>query len=235
MTGLLASVRDLSEARIALAGGADIIDMKEPAHGALGAVAPATISAVIEWIAQRRPVSATVGDLPMQPDTLARAVAHTANLGVDYVKVGLLATDAAPSCIAALGWVAARTKLVAVLFADQPLNLDLIDLLARARFAGVMLDTAHKRAGNLLAHLSLGELQDFVARAKARALLCGLAGSLRADDVPVLLPLGADYLGFRGALCLRGERTRALSAARIAALRARMGANSARLGRAQAA
>jgi (5-formylfuran-3-yl)methyl phosphate synthase len=42
MTLFLASVRDEAEAEIALLNRADIVDLKEPAHGALGAVAPAT-------------------------------------------------------------------------------------------------------------------------------------------------------------------------------------------------
>ena len=36
MTRLLVSVRSAEEAEIALAGGADVIDVKEPRRGALG-------------------------------------------------------------------------------------------------------------------------------------------------------------------------------------------------------
>ena len=36
MTGLLVSVRSAEEAEIALAGGANLIDIKEPSRGALG-------------------------------------------------------------------------------------------------------------------------------------------------------------------------------------------------------
>src|SRR5712691_8352699 len=50
MTKFLASVRDVSEAEIALAAGADIIDLKEPARGALGAVEPAIIAAAVRRI-----------------------------------------------------------------------------------------------------------------------------------------------------------------------------------------
>lgn len=41
MTGLLVSVRDAREARLALAGGVDLIDIKEPSRGALGGADPA--------------------------------------------------------------------------------------------------------------------------------------------------------------------------------------------------
>jgi len=49
-------------------------------------------------------------------------------------------------------------------------------------------------------------LEQFVAQAKDRELLCGLAGSLRFEDIPELLPYEADYLGFRGALCREHNR-----------------------------
>ena len=42
--------------------------------------------------------------------------------------------------------------------------------------------------------------------AKKYSLICGLAGSLRAEDIAVLLPLEANYLGFRGALCADHNR-----------------------------
>ena len=38
MTALLASVRSVAEAELALAGGADVIDLKDPSQGALGAL-----------------------------------------------------------------------------------------------------------------------------------------------------------------------------------------------------
>ncbi|MCK5188991.1 MAG: hypothetical protein KAR12_02925, partial [Methylococcales bacterium] len=45
------------------------------------------------------------------------------------------------------------------------------------------------------------------AAAKDSLLLCGLAGSLKVDDIPELLDLEVDYLGFRGALCEKSKRT----------------------------
>jgi uncharacterized protein (UPF0264 family) len=65
-------------------------------------------------------------------------------------------------------------------------------------------------------------LASFVRRARARGLLTGLAGSLRREDVPALLPLGADYLGFRGALCAAG-RAGSLDPMALAAIRAALG------------
>ncbi len=41
MTRLLVSVRSAAEAEIALSAGADLIDVKEPSRGSLGAADPA--------------------------------------------------------------------------------------------------------------------------------------------------------------------------------------------------
>ncbi|MBX6320509.1 MAG: hypothetical protein IRY94_01655, partial [Rhodospirillaceae bacterium] len=117
MTGFLASVASPAEARIVHDAGADIIDLKAPAAGALGALPAATIRAVVARLGRQACLSATVGDLPPQPALLAAAAARTAALGVDFVKVGLFPGGDAEACLAALGAVAAGgVRIVAVLF-----------------------------------------------------------------------------------------------------------------------
>jgi uncharacterized protein (UPF0264 family) len=63
-------------------------------------------------------------------------------------------------------------------------------------------------------------LAGHIAATKAEGLIVGVAGSLRAKHVPGLLALEPDLLGFRGALCLDGDRGNALDASRLAAIRA---------------
>jgi dihydroneopterin aldolase len=121
--------------------------------------------------------------------------------------------------IRALKEIAQRTKLVAVLFADLTPDIDLVDECAEAGFAGAMLDTARKGGGRLLDHLDLISLEKFVTRCHQHGLIAGLAGSLEAPDVPRLLPLQPDLLGFRSALCRAGNRKSALDAEAIAIIR----------------
>ncbi|HEY9098357.1 MAG TPA: (5-formylfuran-3-yl)methyl phosphate synthase [Thiobacillus sp.] len=64
-----------------------------------------------------------------------------------------------------------------------------------------MLDTMDKSAGGLLKHQPIEHLAEFIIQARRVNLITGLAGSLRAEDIPVLATLSPDYLGFRGALC----------------------------------
>ncbi|WP_137391794.1 (5-formylfuran-3-yl)methyl phosphate synthase [Rhodoligotrophos defluvii] len=214
MTLMLASVANTQEAEIALAGGADIIDFKDPTTGALGAVPHTTISAMLRALAGRVPTSAVIGDLPLKPESLRSAAAAMAETGVDFVKIGLFGTSpgnpangpALDACLAALAPVADQAKLVAVVFAEHGVAPELASRLAANRFTGVMLDTAEKGFGRLLDHMSIAALRDFVERARAVGLLSGLAGSLEVPDIPRLLPLRPDVLGFRSALCPGGDR-----------------------------
>ena len=219
MTQLLVSVLSVGEAQAALEGGADIIDLKDARHGALGALPHAVIRAAVETVGGRRPVSAPAGDLEMQPEPVRAAAAGIAALGVDFVKVGLFPGGDLPACLDALGGLSMQgVRLVAVLFADRRPDFDLADQVAARGFAGIMLDTASKDGRRLSDHLDSSALQAFLARARLAGLFTGLAGSLRLADVPPLLELAPDYLGFRGALT-SGRRGDALDPAALDTLR----------------
>jgi uncharacterized protein (UPF0264 family) len=220
VTRFLASVRSAEEALIALAGGADIIDAKEPLSGALGRVDARALAEILAAVARRRPVSATIGDMPLAPAPVGAAAAEMAARGADIVKIGLFDGDL-DGTLDALAPLAARgVRLVAVAFADHRPDLEaLIARCADAGFYGLMLDTARKGSGPLTAHLPRSALARFVAAARRAGLFTGLAGSLRRADIEVLAALGPDYLGFRSALTL-GERGDALDADAVRAIRA---------------
>lgn len=200
MTGFLASVTNIDEARL-VRDAADIIDLKNPAQGALGALSHDVVGSIVRFVDSRKPVSATVGDLPMTPKVLQAAVTSMANTGVDIVKVGFFGHEWHAECAAALAELTGHCKIVAVLFADQQPDFDLLNIMADSGFYGAMLDTADKSAGSLCRWLDENALRRFVTEAQSLNLLTGLAGSLRLDDIPQLLEIGPDYLGFRGALC----------------------------------
>jgi len=218
MTLMLTSVACVAEAEIVLAGGADVIDCKDASRGALGALPSAEISAIVAAVAGRRPVSAVV-ELSHDPELARRAIEETAALGVAFVKFALPATPDAEALIEALAPLAQRVRLVAVLFADLGPDLELLPRLARAGFAGALLDTAHKGKGRLLEHFDIGALSAFVERCHALGLEAGLAGSLEAPDVPRLLVTGAEVIGFRGALCAGHDRRNAIDAQAVALIR----------------
>ena len=229
MALMLASVAGPQEAEIAVAHGADIIDLKDAGTGGFGAVAPDIVRATIAAIKGRRPVSAVTGELPMEPATIVAAATAMADAGVAYIRVGLFPGAKRPACIRALSALARRTKIVGVMFADNEADQTLLPLMAESGFAAAMLDTAHKRNGGLLNLLDIPALGNFVYAARARDLMAGLAGSLEAPDIPRLLLLAPDILGFRGALCVRKDRTPRIDAAAIDEIRGLIPANMRRL------
>lgn len=221
----LASVTTPDEALTALAAGADLIDCKDPSRGALGALPGERVRAICAAVASRAPVSATIGDLPNDAAQMRAAAERTA-AGVDFVKIGFFGGDDARAAIAGLAKAdIGAARLVAVLMADRDPDFSLARDLASAGFAAVMLDTADKDAGALAEILEPHRISEFIAAARRHGLAAGLAGSLKLGHVAELAALGADILGFRGALC-DGGRGGNLVAARVEAVARAMRAAS---------
>lgn len=224
MTRLLASVTNCTEAGQAIVGGADLIDLKDPVRGALGALPLDLILAIRQHVGGRCPVSATIGDLSPDPALTAELIRATAATGVDYVKVGLFSKHHLDVCLPTITTLTPTCAIIAVLFADRGPDLGDLRPFVAAGCAGVMLDTADKSGGSLLDHQELPDLAAFVTQTRRLGLLGGLAGSLRLVDIPILLPLAPGYLGFRGALCQAGHRTQVLDPERLRAVRQAMDA-----------
>lgn len=229
MTGFLASVATLDEMDVAREGGADIVDLKDPSRGALGAWDSDALEAAVArwcgWGSERPMLSATIGDQPMLPERVIAAAKRIAETGVPIVKLGVFADGDAGACISALKPLAQKVKLISVFFGDLGVNEALLDRVADSGFYGAMIDTADKAAGGLQRHLDDDTLSRFVRRAKALGLVSGLAGSLKLDDIPPLAAIGPDYLGFRGALC-DGGRVGRLDEAAVARVASQVRAQS---------
>ncbi len=221
MTDFLASVNTVQEAILAEQSGVDIIDLKNPDEGALGALPPGCISDILNVLVHSTKTSATIGDLPFDPRIVIPAVHQTAKTGVDYIKIGLFPGENFNHCLDELNTniIQHKLKLIAVVFADYTIDDDQINAIARAGFYGVMLDTANKASGSLGSLLSDTALDRFIQEARQLGLFCGLAGSLSIEDIPRLIHKQPDYLGFRGALCDAGQRTAGIQQNRINAVR----------------
>lgn len=214
---LLVSVVSEDEVRAAIRGGADIIDVKNPTEGSLGASFPRVIRRVRELTPPGIPVSAAVGDMPHLPGTAALAGLGAAMCGVQYVKVGLLGSRCHEEAVSLLSEVSRAVhgyspgvSLIATGFADAhkvgALPAQALATAAKEAGAdGCMLDTAVKGEGTLLTYLDKAQLRAFVAQCRRADLQCALAGSLGEGDIAWLCELGADIVGFRSAAC-QGDR-----------------------------
>lgn len=232
---LLVSVRNLAEARLAADAGVDFIDLKDPAHGALGALPVALIRDIVQALRREGGAapgtlfSATTGDIASeQVDAILARVAAVAASGVDYVKVGI---DGGPGSAALMDALAVcAAPVVPVLLADRGVDQELVAHALRLQhFPALMLDTADKGVGSLLERVAPADLQHFIAMVRnanreaaapglpALPVLAGLAGALRRDELPLLQSFAPDFAGFRSAVCA-GDRAGALDPARLQAL-----------------
>jgi (5-formylfuran-3-yl)methyl phosphate synthase len=205
MTRMLASVAGAAEAEVAVRFGADIIDLKDAASGSLAAVSLETAKATVALVARRHETSATLGDPPYDEAALFARAHALAAMGVDYLKLGVDGRMI-ERCGDGLRRLARSAALVGMLFADEEPDFALLSELAALGFKGAMLDTRNKSRGRLLDHLDVARLDAFCSRCRAAGLSSGLAGSLEAPDVPRLLLVKPDVLGFRGALCHNHDR-----------------------------
>jgi hypothetical protein len=237
---LLVSVANGDEAAAALAGGADIIDAKDPAAGPLGAVTIAVLREISRTVKVRaanddlargaRLLTAALGDATDE-GAVERAACASASAGAKLVKVGFSGiTDSARAAAllrAAMRGATAGPSggcgVVAVAYADaeQAASLspdDLVDAAASAGTTGVLLDTAIKSGPGLRGLLSEDALSAWVARAHQAGLMVAVAGRLQADDFEFVRNARADIAGVRGAAC-DGGRTGRVTAERVCLLR----------------
>jgi len=219
MSQLLISVTNIKEAGIALANGADIIDLKDPHSGALGALPLERIVEITHFVNQLKPVSATIGDLPMQAGLIVAAVDKLMVAGVDYIKIGFFENTHYQDCLKALKPLIDKgARLIAVLFAEKNYPDHIVSDLKQAGFTGIMLDTAEKNGLTLLDYYTVEERISFCQSVLKEELALGLAGSLNIHHIPFIKVLQPSYIGFRGGVCDEDQRTLTLDAKKIKAL-----------------
>jgi hypothetical protein len=235
---LLVSVVSAHEARGALAGGADIIDVKDPAQGPLGAPSPRVLSEVVAEVGAAAPVSVALGDLPNMPHTAALAARGAALSGAAYVKVGLRGVHRLDEAVALMRAVADAveppTAVIAAAYADAG-TLDppalapqwLPDVVDQAGIAGALVDTFVKDGRGLYSWMSESELADLVARTRRAGGTFAVAGQLTRGD---LRRVAADVVGVRSAVCRGGDRAADLDAELVAVAVAELGMGVASLG-----
>lgn len=222
---LLVSVVSAGEARSALAGGADIVDVKDPGEGALGAPAPRVLLEVVRAVGGAVPVSVALGDLPDLPHTAALAARGAALSGAAFVKVGLRGVRSLDRATAVMGAVldavGDQGAVIAVAYADagalDPPALvpaSLPALVARTGIAGALVDTFVKDGRGLYDWLSESELADLIAQTRATGASFAVAGQLRLGE---LRRVDADIVGVRSAVCRDGDRAAELEPELVAA------------------
>lgn len=215
MTQLLISVKNLEETKLALNVGVDIIDLKDPSLGALGALNLGETAQIVQLVDSLTIVSATVGEHHTSLIDLFEAIEARAEMGVDIIKIAVCPLFYDKDFIVEMAKLTiVRIKIIAVFFADAALDFDLLLKLKQIGFYGAMLDTKSKQH-DLLHVQSSKLLRDFVSQCNIIGLKSGLAGSLKPQYIASLCDINPTYIGFRGGVCENSLRKTALSSRKV--------------------
>jgi len=229
---LLVSVRSGAEVAAAVAGGADLVDAKEPARGSLGAVDPAVLAEIAGALPSTAPLSVALGDL-RDEEELERAMAGLPLPGKvrpRYLKLGFARVERGATVRAILASAVARARalegapgIIAVAYADHERAGSISPALVAALAAdsgatGSLLDTWTKDGRDLFAWISPAALRTWVARTRRDGLLVAVAGSLRPEAMLPVVRASPDIVGVRGAVC-QGGRSGIVTAAKVRAMR----------------
>lgn len=215
---LLISPINTEEAHEAIEGGADIIDVKNPKEGSLGANFPWVIKNVREMTPKDMLVSATLGDVPYKPGTVSLAALGASVSGADYIKVGLYGTKNYDEALEVMKNVVKTVNdynedaiVVASGYADahrvgavDPMEIPKVAADSGADLA--MVDTAVKDGKTLFDFMDEEKITKFNDAIHDYGLKSALAGSVKKDQLQSLYNLGTDVVGIRGAACVGGDR-----------------------------
>ncbi|WP_165065370.1 (5-formylfuran-3-yl)methyl phosphate synthase [Paludisphaera rhizosphaerae] len=217
MARLLVSVRSAEEAKRALAGGASIIDVKEPSNGSLGRAAFETWREVYHVVPAGLRMSVALGELSewlgdSQPEVPPKALD-----GVRYCKVGFAGVG--PNWVEEWAGLAdrlnaPRVQWIAVVYTDwkaagAPSPTSIFN--TNFRFNGVLFDTWDKSKPAVWT----SELIDLAAEFREDQNALAVAGGLTRENLDVIAAIRPDIVAVRGAVCEGGDRLRDLDQSRV--------------------
>lgn len=237
---LLVSVRSADEAAAAIAGGCDILDVKDPSRGSLGRAE----SSVIEQVTLKGdvagiPVSAALGevsDYPVTPIPVSSQQPLPESLSrLAFIKIGLsnLGHDSnwkarwhntmsfLTGNLSADNDVTDRRQ-VAVIYADwqqanAPSPDEIVDYVLSSsssmdQIAGVLVDTWSKKFGRLLDSMTVEQLQELAGRVQQSNRFFAIAGRLTTAMLPDLASVQPDVIAVRSVVCRNEDRTSVIDA-----------------------
>jgi (5-formylfuran-3-yl)methyl phosphate synthase len=225
VTKLLVSVNNVEEALMAWQAGVDVIDLKDPSVGALGALdAQMTqeIATQIDLSRQKTPtqntlLSATIGENHANNTILLNAIIEKSAAGIQLIKIAVNSyfdDDMFLSEIKTLINLH-HLKLIAVFYAEKTIDYKLITRLASIDFFGVMIDTENK-SNSLISHMKKFDLEEIVNLCKKYGLVVGVAGSLKPQNIETLVKFKPTYIGFRSGICYQYVRNNGIDVNKMA-------------------
>jgi len=217
---LLVSVRSPAEALEALAGGAAIIDIKEPTQGPLGRADAAVWRSISAVLPATVSVSVALGELP-EWRNLPDPDRHDFE-GITFRKLGLAGVG--PDWRSEWADLRERWSVgptwIAVVYSDwlsaaAPSPADVLEeALTVEGCTGILVDTWDKSHPTRVEE----SWRPWFIRARRGGLKIALAGGLDESRIERLAPLAPDWFAVRGAACRAGEREGTIDSTRVARL-----------------
>ena len=225
---LLLSIVSPEEAKSVLEYQPDLLDIKNPKEGSLGAQFPWIIQDIVQ-VAKNTGIrcSATLGDLPFKPGTASLAAMGAAACGADYIKAGMFGVKTyeeaklmMTTIRKSIRQVSEKAFVVASGYADYRRfggisSLDIVRAAGDAQCDAVMVDTAIKDGKNLFDAMPFSQLKTFIDTAHDGGLLVALAGSISLEHLDIIAELKPDIIGIRGAVCTKGNRNTKIDPAKV--------------------
>ena len=212
----MVSVQDLYEAKQALKGGADIVDVKNLQEALVGSAHPNVVKEIRNEVPSAHHASVTLGVVPDQIGTVSMAVYAAGILDATSVKVGFMVSEynvALETLLAAKeALIGTQTKLIGSLFADNLLydgGIDpdlMVQLAKEGQCDGFLIDTLVKDGRNLFDFVPEDRLKEMVLEGKELGMSTALSGHLKMSDLDELSRVNPDIVGVRGAVCQKGDR-----------------------------
>jgi uncharacterized protein (UPF0264 family) len=222
-SGLIISVRSAEEAEIALAGGANLIDVKDPLRGTLGKAEDDVIAAVVREVDGHCPVSAAIGELvehlsasPRSSETIGengtRPVLEAIPDGVSWLKVGLA------GCGARADWqdrveelrhqveAGGTCRLVVAAYADwrragSPEPEEVVSYVLSRRASALLIDTWGKDGTTLLDWMQMSDAIRICHHFRQARIPITLSGALGLWQIRELRLAKPNWFAVRGSVC----------------------------------
>ena len=219
---LLVSVINKTEAACLNSVNCDILDIKDPLEGTIGAGSPKVIKEVVSVMDRSLPLSISIGDVHDNPNTMSLALLGVSMFNPALIKIGFLgaknekdAEKVAQKIVETINLFNITANLVLVGYADyssigcvSPLLLP--EVAKKYGAFACMIDTVVKDRKTPFDHIPLKDLKQFKQVCSELGILTVLSGSLDENNLDSVAVVNPDIIGMRGSLCINKSRNASL-------------------------
>ena len=219
-TNLLVSLKSLEEITGEVLRNVDIIDLKDPEKGSIGAWSEKKIFEAVKIISKKKLISATLGDVKDIEEIIDKIKVFD-NYKLDFIKFGIFSENIEELNIlfGLINKVKIKTELVCVAFVENFCVLNYLEknlyLIKKSGINFLLLDTGLKSRGSLLSYCKINFLKKFILKCESNGIYIGLAGRLGVEQIKKLLKLEPFIIGMRSVVCCDSNRNLLISEEKV--------------------